>query len=70
MEKNITALVSCFVRAYHYKNSDYRILKDSLAERMLGHDYPLTQKSLESGISFFYPTFRGTKEEKVYDKYD
>ena len=33
--KNLTALISCFARAYHYKNSINPILKDDIATKIL-----------------------------------
>lgn len=36
---NMTAKVSCFARAYHYKNNRIRIFEDSAAEMLLGSDY-------------------------------
>ena len=32
---NMTALVSCFARAYHYKNSERPVFADSVAEKLL-----------------------------------
>lgn len=32
-EKNMTALVCCFARAYHNKNSNIKIYEDNLAEK-------------------------------------
>ena len=37
-EKNMTALVSCFARCYHYKNNKYRIFSDDIAEKILSND--------------------------------
>lgn len=34
-EKNMTALISCFARYYHYKNNDVRIFSDNMAEKIL-----------------------------------
>lgn len=35
---HITAKVSCFVRAYHYKNKDTWIFRDETAEKLLGEE--------------------------------
>ena len=32
---NMTALVSCFARAYHYRNSNLPVFADHVAEKML-----------------------------------
>ena len=34
-EKNMTALVSCFARAYHYESNEYKIFSDNLAKELL-----------------------------------
>lgn len=60
---NMTAKVSCFARAYHYKNNSIRIFKDDIAEKLLGEDYNQIAKSMSDGIDFFCPGFEGTREE-------
>ena len=60
---NMTAKVSCFARAYHYKNNSIRIFTDDIAEKLLGEDYHQIAKSMSDGIDFFYPGFEGTREE-------
>lgn len=35
MNKNMTALVSCFARCYHTKNSIVKIYNDELAGKLL-----------------------------------
>ena len=37
-EKSMTALVSCFARAYYNKNSNIKIYEDNLAERILSKE--------------------------------
>ena len=37
-EKNMTALVCCFARAYHNKNSNIKIYEDNLAEKILSKE--------------------------------
>lgn len=61
MNKNMTALISCFARAYHNKNNTYRIYTDSMAERLLTDaEYNSISKSMSDGIKFFNPDFTGT----------
>ena len=63
---NMTAKMSCFVRAYHYKNNGTWIFKDEFAEAMLGkNDYDAIAQNLTAGIEFFCPGFKGTKEEAL-----
>ena len=60
---NMTAKVSCFARAYHYKNNDIHIFVDDMAAALLGDDYEKISESMSQGISFFLPDFHGSKEE-------
>lgn len=60
---NMTAKVSCFARAYHYKNNRIHIFKDSAAKLLLGSDYEQIALNMMNGISFFLPGFTGTEEE-------
>lgn len=60
---HMTAKVSCFARAYHYKNNNVRIFADNIAEKLLGDDYNQIAKSLSDGIDFFCPGFEGTRED-------
>ena len=60
---NMTAKVSCFARAYHYKNNSIRIFTDDIAEKLLGEDYNQIAKNMSDGIDFFCPGFEGTREE-------
>lgn len=60
---NMTAKVSCFARAYHYKNNSIHIFTDDIAEKLLGEDYNQIAKRMSDGIDFFYPGFEGTREE-------
>ena len=64
-EKNMTAKVSCFARAYHYRSNEGWIFADTLAEKILGTDYETIAAHMSSGISFFCPGFEGTKEEAL-----
>lgn len=60
---NMTAKVSCFSRAYHYKNNAVHIFADTAAERLLGEDYGQIAENMTAGLLFFFPDFKGTKEE-------
>ncbi len=60
---HVTAMVSCFVRAYHYKNKRVHIFEDNAAELLLGSEYDKISQNLINGINFFLPEFQGTKEE-------
>ena len=65
-EKNMTALVSCFARCYHYQNNKYRIFNDSIAEKILSsEEYSSIASNMEQGINFFNPNFVGTKEDTL-----
>ena len=50
---NTTAKVSCFARAYHFKNNKTHIFADSMAARLLGDDYDQIAESMMQGIDFF-----------------
>ena len=63
---NMTALVSCFARAYHYKNSERHVFADSVAEQMLTtEEYDAISQNMAKGIGYFAPGFRGTQEEAL-----
>lgn len=63
---NMTALVSCFARAYHNKNNNLKIYKDSLAELILSkEEYDNISKSMSNGIKFFNPNFNGNNKEAL-----
>ena len=62
---NITAKVSCFAKAYHYKHNSEagRIFSDSMAAELLGEDYNRIAASMTEGIPFFMPDFKGNPQE-------
>ena len=60
---NMTAKVSCFARAYHYKNNSAHIFKDTAAEALLGEDYDMIAQSMTQGLGFFLPDFEGSPED-------
>lgn len=64
MEKNMTALISCFIRAYHWKNSKVRIYDDPFAEKMLNkEEYKAISKNMIEGVDFFAPGLKEKLEE-------
>lgn len=66
MGKNMTALVSCFARAYHNKNSNIKIYEDKLAEMILSKDeYNNIAQNMSNGIKFFNPNFIGDNEKAL-----
>lgn len=65
-EKNMTALISCFARCYHYKNNDIRIFSDNMAEKILSkEEYSNISKEMIKGINFFNPSFSGNDEDAL-----
>ena len=63
---HMTALVSCFVRAYHCKNSERPVFADSVAENLLtAEEYDAILRSMTQGIQYFAPDFQGTQEEAL-----
>ena len=65
-EKNMTALICCFVREYHYNNSNIKIYSDKYANKILSkEEYDSISKSMIEGINFFNPNFKGTTEESL-----
>ena len=66
MEQNMTALVSLFARAYHQKNNDIKIFDDLLSTKLITEkEYEMIGLNMSQGISFFNPTFKGSKEEAL-----
>ena len=64
--KNMTALVSCFARAYHYKNNRKWVFRDSMADKLLsGEEYNAIASNFANGISYFNPLFKGTDKEAL-----
>lgn len=65
-EKNMTALVSCFARAYHNRNSSIKIYEDNFAEKILSNtEYDSISANMSNGIKFFNPKFTGSSEEAL-----
>ncbi len=66
MSKNMTALISAFARAYHYKNNDTSVFSDNIAQEILTHqEYENISENMAKGISFFNPMFNGSADEAV-----
>lgn len=66
MEQNMTALVSLFARAYYQKNKDIKIFDDLLSTKLITEkEYEMIGLNMSQGISFFNPTFKGSKEEAL-----
>ena len=62
----MTALVSCFARAYHFRNSDAPVFADSIAEQILtAEEYDAISRNMAQGIQYFEPGFQGTQEEAL-----
>jgi len=58
--KNMTALVSCFVRGYHTQNNEIKIYDDKYAKSILSEDeYTSISENMKNGISFFNPNYNG-----------
>lgn len=57
---NMTALVSCFARAYHTNQEGPYVYCDKLAGKILGaDDYRQISENMTAGISFFDPGYDG-----------
>ena len=62
----MTALVSCFARAYHNKNSNIKIYEDNLAEKILSkEEYDNISINMSNGVKFFNPEFTGNNKEAL-----
>lgn len=63
---HMTALVSAFARAYHYKNNRDRVFADPLAEKLLTEEeYAAIARNMSEGVAYFAPDFQGTREEAL-----
>ena len=63
---NMTALVSCFTRAYHCRKSNMLVFADTVAEQMLtAEEYDAISRNMTQGIQYFAPDFKGTQEEAL-----
>ncbi len=63
---HLTALVSCFARAYHCRNSSMPVFADTAAEQMLtAEEYGTISRNMAQGIQYFAPGFQGTPEEAL-----
>ncbi|MCT4507158.1 MAG: class I SAM-dependent methyltransferase [Tepidibacter sp.] len=65
-QKNMTALVSAFSRAYHSVQNTEKVFDDYLAKDILTQkEYQQIANHMLKGISFFNPSFEGTQEESL-----
>ncbi len=68
---NMTALVSCFARAYHCKNSESPVFADSIAEKLLtAEEYDTISRNMMQGIQYFVPDFQTRMAERAHRKHD
>lgn len=66
MEQNMTALVSLFARVYHQKSKGIKIFDDPLSTKLItDKEYEMIGLNMSQDISFFNPTFKGSKEEAL-----
>ena len=63
--ENLTAKISCFARAYHYKTNERPIFGDSAATALLARDYDAIAAHIAQGIQFFAPGFTGSADEAL-----
>ena len=57
---SMTALMSAFVRAYHFKTSDFPVFSDSIAEKLISsEEYSAMAGNILGGIDFFAPEMKG-----------
>ena len=62
---NMTALVSCFARAYHYRMNQVRIFSDDAAYPLLNENYDQIAAHMMQGKDWFLPGFTGSAEEAL-----
>ena len=62
---NMTALVSCFARAYHFRMNQVRIFSDDAAYPLLNNDYERIAEHMMQGKDWFLPGFKGSSEEAL-----
>ena len=63
---NMTALVSAFARACHYRDNAEWVFADRFAEKMLTEEeFAGIARNMSEGIAYFAPGFRGTPEEAL-----
>ena len=71
MNKNLTALMSLFIRVYHTKNSNIKVYNDTYGIKIIKEkEYYDIYNYLNSGIKFFDPNYTGNKNvEWIINKY-
>lgn len=70
MKENLTALMSAFLRARHFKRNDYAVFCGKHAFELLGDDYYSIESELKKGIRFLRPDFEGSHFEIGDDALD
>ncbi len=64
--KNITALITCFARAYHNEFNECKIFNDPLAIKILAkEEFDYISKSMIKSINLFNPQFIGSDNDKL-----
>lgn len=65
-DKNMTALVSAFVRCYHNKHSNIKIYNDNYSTKIITEEeYNNILENMSKQIKFFNPNFRGNQQEAI-----
>ncbi len=63
---SMTALVSAFARAYHYRTNSQHVFADPFAQKILTEEeYERIAANMSEGIRYFAPDFKGTAEEAI-----
>lgn len=66
MENHMTALVSCFARAYHFNHNSQWVFMDNFAGELLSEEECKNISSnMSAGIAYFNPDFKGTAQEAL-----
>ncbi|MBQ7455803.1 MAG: class I SAM-dependent methyltransferase [Clostridia bacterium] len=63
--EHLTAKLSCFARAYHFRTNTAHVFADAAAEKLLGEEYGQIARHLAQGAGFFLPGFHGSKAEAL-----
>ena len=64
--KNMTALVSAFARACHYRDNTEWVFADRFAEKILTEEeFTAIAENMADGIDYFAPGFEGSREEAL-----
>ena len=64
--ENMTALICCFSKAYHYENYKCRIFNDNVSKKILSiEEYANISTNMSNGIDYFNKNFKGTPEDAL-----